>query len=276
MATGLPAPPKGGTTTQNQTFPTPTNPAEWAYTLLLTMGIDPATHQNSLWDLTAQINYEWGGNSVVGNNPLASTQPEASSGTPINSIGVQNYGTINDGILGNVSVLQQSNMAPILKALQDNASISDYANALAAGSWEGNNPAASSANAAYGQGVEARYNAMLKGGEGGFPALGTAFQDYKSGGQIPKIGSPGGPGIGDIPQAAAGITSTLGQDIAKDVPWFGGIDTFFSDILGGFGIGWKAVLTIIGGILLIGVALILLFRKQESKVIVAAPAAAAA
>lgn len=262
MATNLPTSPKGGTSTKDQTLPSPSNASEWAYALLLTMGIDPATHTNSLWNLTAQINYEWGGNSVVGNNPLASTQREQSSGAPINSVGVQNYGNWLDGIAGNVSVLQQSNMAPLYKALQDNASIADYSTALGKSCWEGCKEGAAP-NIAYGQGVQARFTSMLNGGEGGFPSLGSAYLNYASGGQTGfKIGSPSGPGIGDVPQAAAGITATLGTDIAKDIPWFSGIDAFFNDILGGFGIGWKGVLTIIGGILLIAVGAFFLFRHQ--------------
>lgn len=272
---GTPTAPKGGTTTQNQTFPTPTNATEWAYTLLLAMGIDPAKNQNSLWDLTAQINYEWGSNAVVGNNPLASTKQEPSSGTPINSVGVQSYGNWLDGVAGNVEVLQQPNMAAMYKALQSNATITDYQAALGKSCWEGCGNGLGP-NIAYGQGVAARFGSMAKGQSGGFAPLSKAFLDYASGGQIPKFNFPGGPGIGDIPAAAAGITGTFAQDVAKDVPWFGGINTLFKDLLDGFGIGWKAVLTIIGGILLIGVALIVMFHKQEGKAIAAVPMAAAA
>lgn len=51
--------------------------------------------------------------------------------------------------------------------------------------------------------------------------------------------------------------------------------TFLQDVLGGFGIGWKAVLTIIGGILLIGVGVLIMFRKPIEQVAPAAAMAAA-
>lgn len=264
MAVNLPTAPKGGTSSKDQTLPAPSNASEWAYALLLTMGIDPATHTNSLWDLTAQINYEWGGNAVEGNNPLASTQREASSGTPINSVGVQSYGNWLDGIAGNVSVLQQSNMTPMYKALQNNASIADYAAALGKACWEGC-ANGSAPNVAYGQGVQDRFMSMLNGSEGGFAPLSQAYIDYASGGQTGfKIGSPSGPGIGDLPAAVAGVTSTAAGS-ALDKLGLGGLDNLINDLLGGFGIGWKAVLTIIGGILLIGLGAMFLFRHQAVK-----------
>lgn len=228
------------------------------------MGIDPATHTNSLWNLTAQINYEWGSNNVTGNNPLASTQREASSGTPVNSVGVQTYGNWLDGIAGNVGVLEQSNMKPMYDALQANASIADYATALGKACWEGC-ANGSAPNVAYGQGVQSRFMSMLNGGEGGFQPLSTAYQNFPSGGSTTgKLIPTPGPGIGDLPAAVGGVTSTAAGS-ALDKLGLGGLDTLVNDLLHGFGIGWKAVLTIIGGILLIGVAILIMFRKEAAR-----------
>jgi hypothetical protein len=58
--------------------------------------------------------------------------------------------------------------------------------------------------------------------------------------------------------AAEGAASTAATD--AELPF-----KFLGDVIGGFGIGWKAVLTIIGGILLIGVGIIIAFRHQAGE-----------
>lgn len=85
---------------------------------------------------------------------------------------------------------------------------------------------------------------------------------------------PANPAPGPLGAVAGFFTGgTSAPDIST--PW-SFLNQLISDIGGGFGIGWKAVLTIIGGILLIGVGLIVAFRHQEGQVIAAAPMAAAA
>lgn len=59
---------------------------------------------------------------------------------------------------------------------------------------------------------------------------------------------------------------------------FSGIDAvgnFFNKLVSGFGIGWKAILTIIGGALLILIGLLIMFRHQAEQVAPAAAMAAA-
>lgn len=265
MPTNLPPAPTGGTTNKNNVqLPAPSNASEWAYALLLAMGIDPATHQNSLWNLTAQINFEAGSNSVPGNNPLASTQPEGSSvggGTQGN---IQQYSNWLDGLQGNISVLEQSNQKPLYDALVSNASIADYATALGKACWEGCADGAAP-NIAYGQGVQDRFMAMLNGQSGGFAALSQAYQTFPSGGSTTgKLIPTPGPGVGDLPSAVGGVASTAAGS-ALDKLGLGGLDTIVNDLLHGFGIGWKGVLTIIGGILLIGVAVVIMLRRQVAE-----------
>jgi hypothetical protein len=102
---------------------------------------------------------------------------------------------------------------------------------------------------------------MLQGGSYSFAPLSKAYQDYPSGGQITQWKNPAGPGIAQLPGAAAGVAGTTAQS-ALDKIGLGGLGTLIDDLLGGFGKGWKAILTIIGGVLLIGVAIVLISRRQ--------------
>lgn len=76
--------------------------------------------------------------------------------------------------------------------------------------------------------------------------------------------STGGTVAGDITDAGGNL--------------FSGIDAvgnFFNKLVSGFGIGWKAILTIIGGALLILIGLLIMFRHQAEQVAPAAAMAAA-
>lgn len=74
-----------------------------------------------------------------------------------------------------------------------------------------------------------------------------------AGAVVPASPTPLGP-LGSGVNVGGGITDPLAL-----------LGTLVSDLTGGFGIGWKAVLTIIGGILLIGVGILILFRHQAGE-----------
>jgi hypothetical protein len=80
-----------------------------------------------------------------------------------------------------------------------------------------------------------------------------------AGGTDPANPVPGP--AGDALGLATGGSSLPGSEAAAN-GLSGTWENVVSDIFGGFGIGWKAVLTIIGGILLIGVGLLVMFRHQ--------------
>lgn len=263
MANFPTAPTGGSTTNPNVTLPAPTNASEWAYALLITMGINPATHQNALWNLAAQINLEQGSNAVSGNNPLNSTQPEGGSVGGGTQGDIQNYPTWLDGLQGNISVLQQSNQKSLYNALVNNDDITDFAAALGQADWEGGGSGAPG-NVQYGLSVEDRFNSMLKGGSNSFAALSSGYLNYPSGGAaVPTINLPG-PGIGDLPAATVGVASTAAGSALSKLG-LGGLDTLINDIVNGFGIGWKAVLTIIVGGLLIIIGVYVIFHKQVNQ-----------
>lgn len=95
------------------------------------------------------------------------------------------------------------------------------------------------------------------------------FQQYgitpgEAGGVVPASPTPLGPFGGGV--NVGGGVGNLG--------WTDAIGAAFNALLGGFGIGWKAVLTIIGGILLVGVGILLVFRKPEAKALEAGAMAA--
>lgn len=205
----------------------------------------PLTNSQALKNLVAQSNLEYP-SGPIGNNLLGTSLVVGGSHST-DGDGVQAYNDWQDGVYALASMLQQQNMAPMFQALYTNASPQGYANALAGSSWEGSDP---SANAAYAQSFLGRYNTL--NGNGSLDASIKAGQA-----QDPSVLS----GAGQAGQATPGL------DISTPWSW---LNTLISDVIGGFGIGWKAVLTIIGGILLIGVALFIFFRRQTAKVAEAA------
>lgn len=204
-------------------------------------GIAPLQNMNSFKNLIAQSNLEYP-SGPVGNN-LMGTSLQVDGSTSTNGDGVQAYSTWQAGVYALTSMLEQQNMAPMYTALYKNASPQDYANALAGSNWEGSDPGA---NQAYAQSFLGRFNQLNANGtlDSLIKAAGASDPAVLSG-----AGQEGGvtPGLG-VPDPL----SALG--------------TFVGDLLSGFGIGWKAVLTIIGGILLIGVGVLVIFRRQTAQV----------
>jgi hypothetical protein len=116
-------------------------------------------------------------------------------------------------------------------------------------------------------------------------AVAQKISDLAAGGTLSFLGNvpknwadvggatPANPAPGPVGAALGFFTGgTSAPDIST--PW-SYLNQLIQDIGSGFGIGWKAVLTIIGGILLIGVGILIVLRKQEKQVIAAAPMAAA-
>jgi hypothetical protein len=228
-------------TTLNQDWTgsgTPSTAARLKLAMMLA-GI-PVTNNNAWANLIAQSNYEYP-SGPVGNN-LLGTSLVVNGSTSTNSDGVQSYQTWQDGVYAAAAMLRQSNMAPIYTSLYDNDDASAYADALANGSWEGDDP---TDNFDYGQAFLARYDTLN--------AAGTLSSDMSGA----EASSPGTLS----PSGEAGQANP-----EEDLPsWASGLGNIIGDLEDGFGIGWKAVLTVIGGILLIGVAVVILLRKQGAQ-----------
>lgn len=141
----------------------PTDPTQYAADILTQAGL-PNTAENEKL-LETQMTEE--GMPGSEDNPLATTVTEPGSKS-INSAGVQAFPTGAEGVAADAQTLKQANMASIYKALQSgNATPQQYADALAASSYEGSSKAA---NAAYA-------NAFLKDSgdpEQSFPTGGTS------------------------------------------------------------------------------------------------------
>lgn len=253
-------------------LPAPTNATEWAYAILLTLGIDPTKNTNSVADLAAQINLEQGSNNVSGFNPLNSTQKEGSSVGGGSQGNIQRYTNWQDGLQGNVAVLLQSNQSPIYQALVNNATISQYATAVGNAHWI--TTANGGPNQSYGLAIASRYNAMAKQASGYFFApVSAAYTAFFKGGITYSVptGTASGPGISDLPAAAAGIAGTLAENIAP----FSDVSSFFKFVGSGLGIGWASVGSILVGIALVILGILFIFHQTTAKAATAAMSAAA-
>lgn len=217
------------------------NTAARLYIAMAIAGI-PITNHQALANLVAQSNLEYP-SGPVGNN-LLGTSLQVNGSTSTNSSGVQSYKQWQDGVYATAKMLQQQNMSSMFTALYNNVSAKDYATALANSTWEGGTPG-DSANTAYGASFLSRYNQLNANG-----TLGSMI----------KSGISSDPGVLS-PQGQAG-QATPGLNASGP---FGALISIAEDLLNGFGIGWKAVLTIIGGIMLIGIGILIVFRREAAQ-----------
>lgn len=132
------ADPAGGTGfTEN-----PKTPAQYAADVLKESNLPDTPENERLLEIQMAVEGMPGGE----NNPLATSLAGPGSKS-VNSAGVQEYPTLAEGATEEAATLMQPNMSSIYDALKSGkASPQDYANALAASSYEGYSP---SANAAY-------------------------------------------------------------------------------------------------------------------------------
>jgi hypothetical protein len=218
----------------------PINKAEWAFALLVGLGINPVTHPNSVIDLIAQQNVE-GTTGNLWNNPLASSQRLPGSTTK-NSDGVQAYAKWQDGVTGSDTLLLASRNSAALTALQNNASLSDYGKALESSDWEGLGGSSYAPNVSYGEAVGSN---GAKGG-GSLSAAYTAFDPTGILGQIETgvvagVLGPGGVAITD----AAGVTNidpwTSAEGGAAILKWLG-IPSINWKVIGWFTIAVSMIL----------------------------------
>jgi hypothetical protein len=148
-STGAPA-----STTAVTGAPAPSNAVDWAYAILLGLGIDPTGKGNSVNALLAQMNLEDPSMTYLTgrSNPLASTN---STGTDPGNPS-QSYATWTEGLAATVADLEANPAA--VAALKSNASCQQYGAALAASNWEGGG-AGKGDNPSYGMSVASRCSA---------------------------------------------------------------------------------------------------------------------
>lgn len=214
----------------------------------------PVTNNNAWANLLAQSNFEYP-SGPVGNN-LFGTSLNVNGSHSTNGDGVQSYQTWQDGVYAAAKMFQQSNMAPMYASLINNDPMTpatsggaSYEGALGQSCWEGcaDGPAP---NVSYGQAVAARYTSLTNNGT------------LKS-----LIGGAEAASPGTLSPSGEAGAATPGLNYTGP---FANVVQLVGDILDGFGLGWKAILTIIGGILLVGVGVLLVFRRQATEAALAA------
>lgn len=94
------------------------------------------------------------------------------------------------------------------------------------------------------------------------------FEQYGLQDLVGALSSTGAGAAGSVVPASPTPLGPLGSGVNVggnvSLGWATDLDNLLQDIAGGFGIGWKAVLSIIGGIMLVGVGLMILLRHQEA------------
>lgn len=192
-------------------LPAPQTKADWAYAILIALGIDPTKNPNSVASLIAQQNAE-GTTGALWNNPLATTTQEFNS-TPQNSAGVQKFATWQQGASANASFMLVNDPG-LVTVLSKNPTVAQYGAALQNADWEGLGGNTYGPNVSYGKavagdassggGLSAAYAKLAPNLVQKFNAAGVAPVDAKGNPQ-PDAGQA-------VPQGATlpGILSFLG------------------------------------------------------------------
>ena len=196
-------------------LPTPVTATDWAYAILLGLGITP--NANNLQALIAQMHVE--DNTLTyltaRNNPLAVTNP---GGTPIpgNSAGVQQYSNWLTGLAATVTDIKAN--PAMLAALQNNSSCQQYGGALAKSNWEGGG-AGNANNPGYGASVAASCNASAVASNSASDAFGQALANSNLGPNIiSQLGNPALAVAGGVASLSSLETKFLG-DLTSAVWW---------------------------------------------------------
>ena len=133
----------------------PQTKADWAYAILVALGIDPNTHPGSVQALIAQQNAE-GTTGALWNNPLA-VGPNGKiqfSGTKTqNSDGVLSFQNWQDGLTAN-AIFMMINDPALVSNLQGQTSVQSYGKELESNDWEALGGSSNPLNVNYGAAVQ--------------------------------------------------------------------------------------------------------------------------
>jgi hypothetical protein len=192
------------------TLPTPVTAADWAYAILLALGINPNANNGApLTALIAQMHVEDPSLTYLTskNNPLAVTN---AGGTPIpgNSAGVEEYSNWLTGLSATVTDIK--NNPAMLAALQSGASCQQYGGAVAKSNWEGGG-AGQVNNPGYGASVAASCNDPAVQNNSTSDAFGQALANSNLGPDI--ISELGNPAL-DVGGAVAAATESVPSFLA--------------------------------------------------------------
>lgn len=231
--------------------PKPSNVSTWAIIILTLIGITPKKNPNSVKNLAAQIDYETGTWGVTYNNPLNTTNRGSGSYSRSGTY-VPGYNTWVTGVYYAAKDLLQKTNASAYKALARNATITEYAKALGTASWEGNQKTANTValNVAYGQSVKARYNSL--------------------GGRLSTAGAATGAIYNTLFEIIAAPSAAIAggtKIVQKTVTILTDVPHFLGYIVSGFGLGWKAIGSILIGAALILIGILFIFRQSTSQII---------
>lgn len=248
----------------------------------VTAGATPGNLTQEQWAifLIEQINAEGGSVPLTANNvqnierwmtaenPASNWAPRnnplnASLGTTA-SDGTAGYKNLTEAANYTAQMILQQNMSSIYKALASNASPTNFSAGVVTSAWAGG-----------------RYGVAAAGAPKQYIVPGRGL-DYISTIPLPQLTSVGSI-ISKLPADAGGVVPAsptpiplgnggvnVGAGVAAP---FTDIESFFSALGNGFGLGWAGIFTIMLGIAMIGVGMIFLFRKQAVKIGSAALAA---
>ena len=235
--------------------PPPSNATDWAYAILLGLGIDPTGKTNSVNALLAQMHVEDPTMTyLVGkNNPLAVTNPGGTA-VPGNSAGVQEYGNWTTGLAATVADIKAN--PSMLSALQNNSSCQQYGGAVAQSAWEGKG----GTNASYGASVASACSA-------------PAVQNAESGSAFAQW-------LANNPNVGPDILSQVGTPIASAatgaVSDATSVATFLGDLTNPAKLRRVGTFALGAALFIIGLAGFISTTKEGQKVISQGESAAAA
>jgi hypothetical protein len=106
------------------------DPVQWAKDFLSKLGM-PLTNEN----VRAITAWEEAEGTRASFNPLATTQGGFAGTTNLNSVGVKNYASYEDGIAANVRAITNGRYENVLSALRQGNSAQAVAQAIADGPW---------------------------------------------------------------------------------------------------------------------------------------------
>jgi hypothetical protein len=124
-ATAAPVPASDGTLNKAGV-----DPVQWAKDFLTKLGM-PLTSEN----VRAVTAWEQAEGTRARFNPLATTQGGFEGTTNLNSVGVKNYASYEDGLAANVKVINNGRYDNVLAALRRGDSAEAVARAIADGPW---------------------------------------------------------------------------------------------------------------------------------------------
>lgn len=236
--------------------------ADWAVWVLQDLGV-PVTNNNVTfmlqWMASENHPNTWTGTAGA-NNPLNNGY---GSGGGDGTGSYPDLATAAQDVAANLAT-GANGYAPVVKDLQNSADPTQTAADIIASKWADGHYSNGSAWNTSASITSPLVNAATSAANGATGPVATGTNDAL-GSVIQQAAHAGA----DTAGAAAKTADTAGAIASGEVSVLTGLAT-------GFGIGWKAVLTIIGGILLIAVALVVMFHHQVAEGAQGAAMAAAA